>query len=196
LTDSKGRVVDFSNTIIIMTSNIGAHEIKVDKTVGFGAVDPSKDFDVMQKRVLASLKNAFRPEFLNRIDENVVFHSLGEKELTKIVKLMVTQLEKRLSEQDIHISLTPKAIKKIAKEGYDPEYGARPIRRAIQKNIEDLLSEEILRGNVIKGQAISIDLDKDDTFIVKKPRKKAAVKSKETAKPKTKATKKTAIKTK
>ncbi|WP_408868983.1 ATP-dependent Clp protease ATP-binding subunit [Brochothrix campestris] len=172
LTDSKGRVVDFSNTIIIMTSNIGANEIKTDKTVGFGAIDPLKDTAVMEKRVLETLKKAFRPEFLNRIDENVVFDSLGEKELTKIVKLMIAQLSKRLSNQDIHLSLTPKALKKIAKEGYDPEYGARPIRRAIQRHVEDLLSEEILKGTVIKGQAVTIDLDKDSQFMVKKPRKK------------------------
>ncbi|MBC2328436.1 ATP-dependent Clp protease ATP-binding subunit [Listeria swaminathanii] len=178
LTDSKGRVVDFRNTVIIMTSNIGAQEMKQDKSMGFNVVDPIKDHKAMEHRVLQDLKQAFRPEFINRIDETIVFHSLQEKELKQIVTLLTAQLTKRLAERDIHVKLTEGAKAKIAKDGYDPEYGARPLKRAIQKEVEDMLSEELLRGNIKVGDYIEIGV-KDGKLEV---RKKAAPKKKTTTK--------------
>ncbi|MBC1542741.1 ATP-dependent Clp protease ATP-binding subunit [Listeria cossartiae] len=178
LTDSKGRVVDFRNTVIIMTSNIGAQEMKQDKSMGFNVVDPIKDHKAMEHRVLQDLKQAFRPEFINRIDETIVFHSLKEKELKQIVTLLTSQLTKRLAERDIHVKLTEGAKAKIAKDGYDPEYGARPLKRAIQKEVEDMLSEELLRGNIKVGDYVEIGV-KDGKLEV---RKKAAPKKKPTAK--------------
>ncbi|MBC2185531.1 ATP-dependent Clp protease ATP-binding subunit [Listeria sp. FSL L7-0253] len=178
LTDSKGRVVDFRNTVIIMTSNIGAQEMKQDKSMGFNVVDPIKDHKAMEHRVLQDLKQAFRPEFINRIDETIVFHSLQEKELKQIVTLLTAQLTKRLAERDIHVKLTEGAKAKIAKDGYDPEYGARPLKRAIQKEVEDMLSEELLRGNIKVGDYVEIGV-KDGKLEV---RKKSAPKKKTTAK--------------
>ncbi|EJA7927941.1 ATP-dependent Clp protease ATP-binding subunit [Listeria monocytogenes] len=178
LTDSKGRVVDFRNTVIIMTSNIGAQEMKQDKSMGFNVIDPLKDHKAMEHRVLQDLKQAFRPEFINRIDETIVFHSVQEKELKQIVTLLTTQLTKRLAERDIHVKLTEGAKSKIAKDGYDPEYGARPLKRAIQKEVEDMLSEELLRGNIKVGDYVEIGV-KDGKLEV---RKKDAPKKKTTAK--------------
>ncbi len=166
LTDSKGRTVDFRNTILIMTSNVGASALKRNKYVGFNVQDEGEDYKDMKGKVLEELKKAFRPEFLNRIDEMIVFHSLEKKHLQEIVHLLSNQLIKRLGEQDIRIELTAAAIEKIAEEGYDPEYGARPIRRAIQKHIEDHLSEELLKGNLEKGKLVRIDVENDE-FTVK-----------------------------
>lgn len=178
LTDSKGRVVDFRNTVIIMTSNIGAQEMKQDKSMGFNVTDLLKDHKAMEHRVLQDLKQAFRPEFINRIDETIVFHSLQEKELKQIVTLLTAQLTKRLAERDIHVKLTEGAKSKIAKDGYDPEYGARPLKRAIQKEVEDMLSEELLRGNIKVGDYVEIGV-KDGKLEV---RKKDAPKKKTTSK--------------
>lgn len=133
LTDAKGRKVDFRNTILIMTSNIGAQQIREEKSVGFNVTDLTKDHQAMQKRILEELKKAFRPEFLNRVDETVVFQSLGEGEIHEIVKIMSKAIIKRLGNQDIQLKITPSAIDVIGKAGFDPEYGARPIRRALQK---------------------------------------------------------------
>ena len=158
LTDSKGRTVDFRNTILIMTSNVGASALKMNKYVGFNIQDEGQDYKDMKGKVMEELKRAFRPEFLNRIDETIVFHSLEKKHLTEIVTLMADQLITRLKEQEIFLELTEAAKEKIAKEGFDPEYGARPIRRAIQRHVEDYLSEELLKGNVQKGQHIILDV--------------------------------------
>lgn len=166
LTDSKGRTVDFRNTILIMTSNVGASALQRNKYVGFNIHDENTDYKDMKAKVLEELKKAFRPEFLNRIDETIVFHSLEKKHLQEIVHLMANQLIKRLKEQEIYVELTPAAIDKIVEEGFDPEYGARPLRRAIQKHIEDQLSEELLRGNVEKGKLVRIDVE-DGEFKVK-----------------------------
>ncbi|EAC2648268.1 ATP-dependent Clp protease ATP-binding subunit, partial [Listeria monocytogenes] len=148
LTDSKGRKVDFRNTILIMTSNIGAQQIREEKSVGFNVTDLTKDHQAMQKRILEELKKAFRPEFLNRVDETVVFQSLGEGEIHEIVKIMSKAIIKRLGNQDIQLKITPSAIDVIGKAGFDPEYGARPIRRALQKEVEDRLSEALLSGQI------------------------------------------------
>lgn len=160
LTDAKGRKVDFRNTILIMTSNIGAQQIREEKNVGFNVVDLSKDHQAMQKRILEELKKAFRPEFLNRVDETVVFRSLGEDEIHEIVKIMSKAITKRLSDQDIQLKITSAAIDVIGKAGFDPEYGARPIRRALQKEVEDRLSEALLSGQIHLGDRVTIGASK------------------------------------
>ncbi|MCZ8517229.1 ATP-dependent protease ATP-binding subunit ClpC [Paenibacillus filicis] len=158
LTDSKGRTVDFRNTLIIMTSNVGAEAIKRNSMLGFTASsDSAREYTNMKDKVMSELKKSFRPEFLNRIDEIIVFHSLEEKHIAQIVSLMAADLRKRLKEQDVDFVLTDKAMAFLAKEGYDPAFGARPLRRAIQKHIEDRLSEELLRGNISKGDTLTID---------------------------------------
>ncbi|CEG25226.1 ATP-dependent protease ATP-binding subunit ClpC [Bacillus sp. B-jedd] len=166
LTDSKGRTVDFRNTVLIMTSNVGAEALKRNKYVGFNIQDGEQDYKDMKGKVMEELKKAFRPEFLNRIDEIIVFHSLEKKHLQEIVSLLSDQLVKRLNEQDIQLELTAAAKGKISEEGYDPEYGARPLRRAIQKHIEDRLSEELLKGTLLTGQHVIIDVDNGE-FTVK-----------------------------
>ncbi|MGE7122316.1 ATP-dependent protease ATP-binding subunit ClpC [Peribacillus sp. NPDC046944] len=166
LTDSKGRTVDFRNTILIMTSNVGASALKTDKYVGFNIQDTGQDYKNMKGKVMEELKRAFRPEFLNRIDETIVFHSLEKDHLKQIVTLMSNQLISRLKEQEIFLELTDAAREKVASEGYDPEYGARPIRRALQKHVEDYLSEELLKGNVKKGQTVVMDVV-DNKFAVR-----------------------------
>lgn len=160
LTDAKGRKVDFRNTILIMTSNIGATAIREEKYVGFNVKDITKDHDAMQKRILEELKKVFRPEFLNRIDETVVFRSLVKEEISEIVKIMSRSIIKRLREQDVKVKITPAAVEVISKVGFDPEYGARPIRRALQKEVEDRLSEALLSGQIHLGDRVTIGASK------------------------------------
>ncbi|MGB6406755.1 MAG: ATP-dependent Clp protease ATP-binding subunit, partial [Planococcus donghaensis] len=172
LTDSKGRRVDFRNTVIIMTSNVGAEELKYNKYVGFNLEDAKTDYKDMKGKMLAELKKAFRPEFLNRVDDMIVFHSLEKENLREIVNLMTKQLVDRLKEQDIDLELTDAALEKVANEGYDPEYGARPLRRSLQKHVEDRLSEELLKGTALSGQKMIFDVEGDE-FVVRtnKPEK-------------------------
>jgi ATP-dependent Clp protease ATP-binding subunit ClpC len=167
LTDSKGRTVDFRNTVVIMTSNVGADALKYNKYVGFNLQDGGKtDYKDMKGKMLEELKKAFRPEFLNRLDEMIVFHSLEKEHLKQIVTLMTQQLAKRLKEQGIELELTEAAQDKITTEGYDPTYGARPLRRALQKHVEDRLSEELLKGEVLTGQHVVFDVENDE-FVVR-----------------------------
>lgn len=166
LTDSKGRTVDFRNTVVIMTSNIGAEALKYQKNVGFGVGDKSDKYKDMKGTMLEELKKAFKPEFINRIDETIVFHPLEKEDLKQIVSLMAKSLTKRLKEQGIELELTDSALGKIAEEGYDPQYGARPIRRALQKNVEDRLSEELLKGTISTGKAVVFDYV-DGEFVVR-----------------------------
>jgi ATP-dependent Clp protease ATP-binding subunit ClpC len=166
LTDSKGRTVDFRNTLIIMTSNVGAEMIRKNSSLGFTAFnDGGQDYSNMKEKVLAELKKSFRPEFLNRIDESIVFHSLDEEHILRIVTLMAEDLRLRLKEQEIDFVLSDEAKKFLAKAGFDPTYGARPLRRAIQKHIEDHLSEELLKGNISKGDALTFEV-KDGELVV------------------------------
>lgn len=170
LTDSKGRKVDFRNTIIIMTSNLGATALRDEKSVGFGAKDVSDDYEVMAAKVRETLKKTFRPEFLNRLDETVVFHSLNKEEIHQIVKLMAKNIIDRIKEQNINLKITPAAIDIVAEAGFDAEYGARPIRRVLQDKIEDLLSEELLAGNIETGATVTIGAKKGEiTIKVKNP---------------------------
>jgi ATP-dependent Clp protease ATP-binding subunit ClpC len=175
LTDSKGRTVDFRNTVLIMTSNVGAEALKRNKYVGFNIQDGEHDYKDMKGKVMEELKKAFRPEFLNRIDEIIVFHALERKHLDEIVTLLSDQLVKRLKEQNISLELTDAAKGKISQEGYDPEYGARPLRRAIQKHIEDRLSEELLKGTLLTGQHAIVDVDNGE-FVVRMAEKTSLAK--------------------
>ena len=156
LTDSKGRKVDFSNTIIIMTSNLGATSLRDDKTVGFGARDIRLDHANMEKRMLEELKKAYRPEFINRIDEKVVFHSLSAEDMQEVVKVMVKPLIASLAEKGIELKFQASALKLLAQEGYDVEMGARPLRRTLQTQVEDKLSELLLTGDLTAGQTLKV----------------------------------------
>ena len=160
LTDSKGRKVDFRNTIIIMTSNLGATDIRDKKEVGFGAKATTDEYQAMSDKIKDRLKQSFRPEFLNRIDEVVIFHSLDKQQLHEIVKLMTHDVIERIKEQNIKLKITPAAIDVVAKAGFDPEYGARPIRRAVQSEIEDRLSESLLEGKITPGSTVTIGAQK------------------------------------
>ncbi len=175
LTDSKGRTVDFRNTVIIMTSNVGANTIKNKTKVGFKPESKEDSYEAMRDSVMEELKNTFRPEFLNRVDETIVFHSLEEEHLQEVVDLMLQELHERMQEFDIVFEVSDKAKQYLAKEGYDPTYGARPLRRAIQKKVEDVLSEKILRGEFDQGDEIVVDLDEEKdslTFEKKEEAKK------------------------
>ena len=156
LTDSKGRKVDFSNTIIIMTSNLGATSLRDDKTVGFGARNIRLDHANMEKRMLEELKKAYRPEFINRIDEKVVFHSLSAEDMQEVVKVMVKPLIASLAEKGIELKFQSSALKLLAQEGYDVEMGARPLRRTLQTQVEDKLSELLLTGDLAAGQTLKV----------------------------------------
>lgn len=160
LTDSQGRVVDFRNTVIIMTSNVGAREITATTPLGFtSSANGGMDDKEMKQRVMGEVKKLFRPEFLNRIDEIIVFKSLTEEEIVKIVDLMIADLRERLIEQNMSINLTPEASRFVAKEGTDLSFGARPLRRAIQRLIEDPLSEQLLEGRWSSGSVIDVDVE-------------------------------------
>jgi ATP-dependent Clp protease ATP-binding subunit ClpC len=172
LTDAQGRKIDFKNTVIIMTSNLGAKEIlgKIHSKMGFNSAneDNSKsEHDQIKSKVMDEVKRAFKPEFLNRIDEIIVFERLTEENIKDIARLMLASLKNRLAENEIEAEFTDESVAAIAKEGFDPTYGARPLRRAIQNRIEDMLSEEIIEGNVKKGDKIIVD-EKDGKFFVKK----------------------------
>ncbi len=170
LTDSKGRSVDFRNTILIMTSNVGANLIQKPRTFGFEPVAQAeeKNYAEMKEKVLDELKRTFRPEFLNRIDETIVFHSLNQEHIRAIVTLMIDEVNTRLKQNDISIEVTDKAKDLLAEEGFDPMYGARPLRRVIQKRIEDKISEELLKRNISKGDVLIIDADENDITFKKK----------------------------
>lgn len=175
LTDAKGRTVDFKNTVIIMTSNVGASTIKKQNTFGFGmAIEKDKqeqdEYKRMKEGVMTELKKNFKPEFLNRIDDIIVFHSLTQKDIEKIVHLMTKSLEKRLLERGITISLDEQAMKIITQEGYDLEFGARPLKRAIQKLLEDPIAEMMLRGDIKEEQSLVITGDGEKLKIESKVR--------------------------
>ncbi|CAD2071977.1 ATP-dependent Clp protease ATP-binding subunit [Phocicoccus pinnipedialis] len=166
LTDATGRTVDFRNTVIVMTSNVGATELRDNKFVGFGSNDEEKeDYENIRSTMMKELKNTFRPEFINRVDDIIVFHSLEKSHLEEIVTLMINELAERLKDQNIHFTVTDSAKKQLAEDGYDKEFGARPLARSIQKNIEDNLSESILRGEDLHGKLVTVDY-KDDEFVV------------------------------
>ena len=150
LTDSQGRTVDFRNAVIIMTSNIGASAIQEMS---------NKSYEAVKSKVMSLLSDHFKPEFLNRIDETVVFHGLTKKHIEKIAEVQIAILKKRLSERDLSLIISPEAMTKLAEVGYDPIYGARPLKRAIRQYLENPLSQEILKGHFAPGDNINIDFD-------------------------------------
>ena len=176
LTDGQGRTVDFKNSVIIMTSNAGVELIKREGQMGFSTpkeeTDSQKNYELMKDKVMNEVKKLFRPEFLNRLDEIIVFHELSAEQLRNIVDLMISDLQSRMEERELNIELTTKAKSWLAKEGYDPVYGARPLRRIIEKFVENPLSSKVLRCELKEGDTVKVDLGKDGlTF---KTKKKAA----------------------
>ena len=158
LTDAKGRVVDFRNTVIVMTSNVGAEQIRRESGIGFRVVeDERSDYLAMKDKVTEQLKRTFRPEFLNRIDEIVVFHALNKVHISQIADIMLKELRKQLADMDIQLVITEQAKELLANRGFDPDFGARPLRRAIQRYIENPLAEEILKGTFGQGGTITVD---------------------------------------
>ncbi|MDG1852688.1 MAG: ATP-dependent Clp protease ATP-binding subunit [Verrucomicrobiales bacterium] len=163
VTDSLGRKVDFRNTIIIMTSNVGAELIKKQTSLGFGAMDnESADYDGMKVKILEQSKKVFKPEFLNRLDDQIVFHMLEKKDLVQIVDLEIAKVFDRLKNRDINVKVDNKARDFLIEDGYDPEYGARPMRRSVEKHLEDPLAEHLLRGDVKEGDFVTVTVDKKE----------------------------------
>ncbi|MBO8169284.1 MAG: ATP-dependent Clp protease ATP-binding subunit [Thermoanaerobacteraceae bacterium] len=167
LTDSQGRTVDFRNTVLIMTSNVGASTIKREVKVGFKAADEDR-YEDMKRNIMEQLRKSFRPEFLNRIDETIVFHSLSKEDIKEIVGLMLEEVNKRLAEQDLRLEVTNQAKELIAEEGFDEEYGARPLRRAILKLVEDPISEGLLEGRFKAGDTLRVSVEKGKIKVDKK----------------------------
>ncbi|MCK4859562.1 MAG: AAA family ATPase, partial [Candidatus Omnitrophica bacterium] len=158
LTDSFGRKVNFRNVILIMTSNIGTEMLKKKGVIGFSSSEEEASYEAMKKKVLNSTKKVFRPEFLNRIDETIVFHSLSKEDLKKIVDLQIKEVQERLSEKQIDIKLNSAAKEFLIEKGYNSALGARPLRRTIQRHLEDPLAEEILAGNFKTKKTIKISV--------------------------------------
>ena len=168
LTDSHGRTVDFRNTVLILTSNVGANTIRRQTRLGFaGEESEEQDYQKMKGNVMEELKKTFRPEFINRVDEIIVFHPLNEEDTRQIVTLMLRSVSRRLEERDVHLRVTDAARDMLAKAGFDPTYGARPLRRAIQRMVEDRLSEEILAGHIRIGDRVVADAQ-DGNFLLRK----------------------------
>ena len=161
LTDNYGRVIDFKNTVLIMTSNLGAREIAKGGGLGFQSADPTKSYDVMQDKVRQEIERAFNPEFLNRVDDTIVFHPLSKDEIAEIVHILLAEMRERLSEEDMTLTITDAAVELLVDEGYDEKFGARPLKRAIQKFLEDPLSEKILTAEFTAGDEIEVDADPD-----------------------------------
>jgi ATP-dependent Clp protease ATP-binding subunit ClpC len=160
LTDAQGHTVDFKNTVIIMTSNLGTHSLR-KASLGFAPTDDAVTYERMKEKVMAELKHSFRPEFLNRIDEVIVFRELTRANVKDIVDLMMKRVRDQLESQDVGIELTDSAKDLLAEQGYDPSLGARPLRRAIQRLVEDPVSEKILWKEFGAGQTIVVDTEPD-----------------------------------
>ena len=161
LTDNYGRVIDFKNTVVIMTSNVGAKDITRNRTLGFGNADTRASFDKMSEKVKEELNHTFNPEFLNRLDDVIVFHPLSKEHIALIVTILLKDVQKRLGEEELTLKLSDQATEFLVKNGFDENYGARPLKRAIQKWIEDPLSEKILLAEFSKGDEIDVDVAPD-----------------------------------
>jgi len=175
LTDSQGRTVDFRNTIILMTSNVGAESAKKSKAIGFNNSEDEIDYDKMRELIMDEAKKAFRPEFLNRLDDVIVFRSLDKKDLMSILDLEIAKVIERLEKKDIHLELDGKARDFLVEKGHDPEYGARPMRRAVERFLEDPLAEEILRGNLTDGEPVAVSAEEDKLTFTQKAAPEKAV---------------------
>lgn len=170
ITDSLGRKIDFRNTIIIMTTNVGADVIKRQVNLGFGAMGGGdENYASMRDKILDRAKEAFKPEFLNRLDEKIVFHVLDRENLIQIVDLEINTVVKRLAGKNIHLKLDKKAKEFLTEQGYDPNYGARPMRRAVERHIEDPLAEHLLRGDIAAGHVVKITHKKDEKYLSFRP---------------------------
>jgi ATP-dependent Clp protease ATP-binding subunit ClpA len=154
LTDGQGRTVDFKNTVVVMTSNVGSQFI-----TGYAGQRDEASYEQMKKQVTDTLRQVFRPEFLNRIEEIIVFHALTEDDLAQVVELLLADLSRRLADHDLELEVTPAARRLIVGEGYDPAYGARPLRRAIQRLVENPLARALLEGRFKPGTRIKVDAD-------------------------------------
>jgi ATP-dependent Clp protease ATP-binding subunit ClpC len=161
LTDNYGRVIDFKNTVVIMTSNVGARDVVKGKTLGFAQSDVKNDFERMSEKVKEEVNKVFNPEFLNRLDDVIVFHALTRDHITQIVSILARDVQKRLGEEELTLRLTQAATDFLVDHGYDEHFGARPLKRAIQKYVEDPLSEKILVGDFAKGDEIEVDVAPD-----------------------------------
>ena len=171
LTDGQGRVVDFKNTVIVMTSNAGVQTIKKQRTMGFGSADSrEKTYEQMRDNIMEEVKQVFRPEFLNRVDEIIVFHELTEEDINRIAALMLKAVGKRLAERGIELEVAPEAVALLAKAGFDTQYGARPLRRTIQRKVEDALSEEILSGAIHLGDRVSVTVEGEELRFASVPK--------------------------
>ena len=169
LTDSNGRVVNFKNTIVVMTSNAGASSITNKRSMGFGGVvDTTRNYEAMKERVMESVKDTFRPEFINRVDELIVFHALEQADIHQIAGLMLGSVAKRLRLRGMELSYGDDVVELLATEGYDPNYGARPLRRTIQRSVEDALSEEIIAGNIALGDSVELYVSEDRRIAFRK----------------------------
>jgi ATP-dependent Clp protease ATP-binding subunit ClpC len=162
LSDARGRMVDFRNAIIVMTSNIGADVIKRGSQLGFdiprdSAIAEQSEYDEMRKKLMEQLRRAFRPEFLNRVDATIVFRALSKQEITQIVDILLESVRERLIEHTMRLVVTQAAKEHIAEEGYDPDYGARPLRRVIQNQVEDVLSDGLLGGRFEPNHTVIVD---------------------------------------
>jgi ATP-dependent Clp protease ATP-binding subunit ClpB len=152
LTDGKGRTVDFKNTVVIMTSNLGSQYISEHTSAETGALDEGT-----RRQVMDALRAHFRPEFLNRIDEIIFFHALGREDIKRIIEIQIRSLMKRLEERKIHVELTEAAKDQLVEDGYDPSYGARPLKRAIQRQVLDPLALQVLEGRFVEGDTVVVD---------------------------------------
>ena len=177
LTDNVGRVVNFRNTIILMTSNVGSDTIKKQSTMGFSPITDENSYEKMREKILEEAKKTFRPEFLNRLDDIVVFRSLTKPDLIEILDLEISKVMQRLKARNIVLQLDDKAKDFLVSKGYDPQYGARPMRRAVERSLEDPLAEEILKGNIHDGEPIQVTADKDHLVFSQKEAAEGALSS-------------------
>ena len=176
LTDSHGRVIDFKNVILIMTSNIGARSIQGEREMGFGRSGEApktpeqitRQMDSIKGRITDELKRVFRPEFLNRVDETIIFHPLSQTEINEVVTLMLDRVARQVAQKGMDFEVTQAAKEYLAREGFDPQYGARPLRRAVQRLVEDPLAEEILLGRFEANDTVVVDIDDDRGILFRK----------------------------
>jgi ATP-dependent Clp protease ATP-binding subunit ClpC len=173
LADARGRKVDFRNAIIIMTSNVGADMIKRQTSLGFGlpfdaAVEEQNSYDEMRKKLLDALRRVFRPEFINRLDNVIVFRALAKEHIQRIVSLEISKVAGRLTDHEIVLHASPAALGQLADEGYDPDMGARPLRRVIQQKVEDRLSDALLGGTFTDGDTILVDVDDGGEIVLRR----------------------------
>jgi len=177
LTDSMGRIVNFRNTIILMTSNVGSDTLRKASTLGFAPITDESSYEKARERVLEEAKKMFRPEFLNRLDDLIVFRSFTKPDLIQILTLEVEKVLEQLRKKNLRLELDDKAKDLLVEKGYDPQYGARPMRRAVEKYFEDPLAEEILKGALHEGEMIQVTADKDKLLFNQKPANAGAVAS-------------------